>query len=145
VDSDEHSEDGHMTEDFEMRVKMMDKRMKKLVGMQKEVLPPIMGGAKDGKIAVVGWGSTKGVIDEAVEKSGNKNITSIHFKQVFPLPKNAAKLFAEFKKIIVVENNFTGQFANLLKIECVNVTDTVLKYTGEPFCVEELVENFKKL
>jgi 2-oxoglutarate ferredoxin oxidoreductase subunit alpha len=145
VDSDEHTEDGHLTEDLEMRVKMMDKRMKKLEGMQKEVLKPVISGADKGKILIVGWGSTKSVIAEALEVSGRADIATLHFKQVFPLPKNLAAYFDGAKKIIVIENNFTGQFANLLKQEGIKVTDTILKYNGEPFCMEELTEKFKKL
>jgi len=145
VDSDEHTQDGHLTEDLEMRVKMMDKRMQKLKGMQKETLAPEKGGAKKGKILVVGWGSTKSVIAEALEKSESKDIATLHFKQVYPLPKNISDYFEGAKKIIVIENNFTGQFTNLLKQEGIPVFDMILKYNGEPFCVEELTEKFKKV
>ena len=145
VDSDEHTEDGHLTENLEMRVKMMDKRMKKLSAMRKEVLKPVTGGAEKGKIVVVGWGSTKGVIAEALEASERTDISSLHFRQVWPLPNNLASYFEGVEKSIVVENNFTGQFANLLKQEGIKVSDTVLKYNGEPFCVEELTEKFKNL
>lgn len=145
VDSDEHTEDGHLTEDLEMRVKMMDKRMKKLDGMRKDVLKPVKGGAKDGKTLVVGWGSTCGAIQEALEKSERKDISSIHFKQVFPLPTDLPDYFKGAEKIVVIENNFTGQFANLLKQEGVEVSETVLKYDGEPFSVEELIETFKNI
>lgn len=145
VDSDEHTQDGHLTEDLEMRVKMMDKRMKKLEGMRKEVLLPERDGAKKGRIVVVGWGSTKGVITEALEQTERTDVSTLHFKQVYPLPKNLDAYFNGAKKIVVVENNFTGQFANLLKQEGIKVSDTILKYNGEPFCVEELVEKFKKI
>lgn len=145
VDSDEHTEDGHITEDLNVRKIMMEKRMKKLNGMRKEIFKPILSCSKKGAIAVIGWGSTKGVIDEALEKSERKDIQSFHFRQVYPLSKKTIKDFADFQKIVVVENNFTGQFANLLKQEGVNVTETILKYNGEPFCVEELAEKFLKV
>ncbi len=145
VDSDEHTEDGHLTENLEMRVQMMDKRMSKIFGMQKDVLRPVVGGTEKGKIMIVGWGSTKGVIVEALEKSERTDISTLHFKQVWPLPKNLATYFKDVEEVVVVENNFTGQFANLLKQEGIKVSDTILKYNGEPFCVEELTEKFKKL
>lgn len=145
VDSDEHTQDGHLTEDLEMRVKMMDKRMKKADGMRKEVLKPVAGGAKQGNIVVVGWGSTKGAITEGLENSKREDIRMLHFKQVYPLPKHLETYFEDAEKTIIIENNFTGQFANLLKQEGVKVTDTILKYDGEPFCVEELTKIFKGL
>lgn len=145
VDSDEHTEDGHLTEDLETRVKMTDKRMRKTESMWKEIVLPLASGSKKGKIIVVGWGSTQGVIQEALEKSGRDDISTLHFRQVYPLPKDVASYFEQAEKIIVVENNFTGQFANLLKLHGIRVTDTILKYDGEPFSTEELTEKFRKL
>jgi 2-oxoglutarate ferredoxin oxidoreductase subunit alpha len=145
VDSDEHDEAGHLTEDLELRVQMMDKRMKKLEGLRQDVLPPVRFGTENAKTMVVGWGSTRGVIEEALEKSGRQDMAALHFKQVYPLPSNMAEYFSGVEEIIVIENNFTGQFANLLKLEGIKVTGNILKYNGEPFSVEELTEKLATL
>jgi 2-oxoglutarate ferredoxin oxidoreductase subunit alpha len=145
VDSDEHDEAGHLTEDLELRVQMMDKRMKKLEGLRQDVLPPVRFGTENAKTMVVGWGSTRGVIEEALEKSGRQDMAALHFKQVYPLPSNMAEYFSGVEEIIVIENNFTGQFAQLLKLEGVNITGNILKYNGEPFSIEELTNKFTVL
>lgn len=168
VDSDEHDTTGHITEDLDMRVTMMDKRLRKEIGIRSEVLSPIItGDIKKAKTILVGWGSTKSVIVEAyermisplsldkervgvrlelgVKKTKPKSIATIHFAQVWPLPEDIEALFAKAKKVVVIENNATGQFAKLLKLEGVNVAENILKYNGEPFSVEELAEKLKSL
>ena len=65
------------------------------------------------------------------------------FKQVYPLPADTKTLFKDAKRIIVIENNFSGQFSSLLEKHGVNVSDRVVKYDGEPFSVEELVEKMQ--
>lgn len=138
VDSDEHTEDGHLTEDLKTRVDMMEKRWKKLNGMVKEVVSPAHVGSKSAKTALIGWGSTHGAILEALEKSERDDIAYFHFAQVYPLPKNIKTLFKGAKNIVVIENNYTGQFADLLEKHGVKVSDRILKYNGEPFSVEEI-------
>lgn len=145
VDSDEHTEDGHLTEDLEVRVTMMEKRMQKLIGMRQDVLVPVMSSESKGEIMLVGFGSTKGVIQEAIIRSGRTDMTALHFSQVYPLPENLSSYFEGIKKIVVIENNFTGQFAQLLKLHDVRIDETVLKYNGEPFSVEELTKKCKSL
>jgi 2-oxoglutarate ferredoxin oxidoreductase subunit alpha len=148
VGSDEHTEDGHLTECFEVRKQMMEKRMHKELLLQKELLLPVINGSLKGKIVIVGWGSTKSVITEAtsdvIDHNPKLKITTVHFKQVYPLPKNLVTIFAGAKKVIVVENNFTGQFANLLCQKGIKVATTILKYNGEPFFVEELSKKIKE-
>lgn len=144
-DSDEHTEDGHLTERLDTRVRMMDKRMKKLEGLIADVCLPVRLGAENTEMVLVGWGSTHGAITEALEKSGREDISYLHFKQVFPLPKNVKALFKNAKKVIVIENNYSGQFASLLEKHGVPVTERVVKYTGEPFGVEELTEAITKI
>lgn len=144
-DSDEHTEDGHLTEHLDTRVRMMEKRMKKLEGLVADALPPVHLGFKKAETVIVGWGSTHGAIAEALEKSGRTDIAYLHFKQVFPLPKNVKALFKGTQKIIIIENNYSGQFANLLEKHSVEVTEHVVKYNGEPFSVEEIAEKIISL
>ncbi len=144
-DSDEHTEDGHLTERLDTRVAMMDKRMKKLEGLVADVLPPVLLGAEKAETILVGWGSTHGAIAEALEKSERDDIGYLHFKQVYPLPENVKTLFKNAKKVIVIENNYSGQFANLLEKHGVKGIKRVLKYNGEPFSVEEIFERITSL
>lgn len=140
IDSDEHNEEGHITEDFDMRVKMVNKRMSKLNLIKDEAIFPEFFGDRNAKNLVVGWGSTCSVIKEALDKINNPDIAFIYFKQVYPLSKNVLEYFENAQKIICVENNFTGQFANMLKLELdICVDKKILKYNGLAFCVEELV------
>jgi 2-oxoglutarate ferredoxin oxidoreductase subunit alpha len=136
VDSDEHTEGGHITEDADIRVAMQTKRLKKHALLQEACLKPVLGGVEKSATLLVGWGSTKKSIAEAAEKLG---FAALHFKQVWPLPENVAKLFVSYEKIVVIENNASGQFAELLRREDVNVTETLLKSNGEPFDAEEIV------
>jgi 2-oxoglutarate/2-oxoacid ferredoxin oxidoreductase subunit alpha len=140
VDSDEHDEEGHITEDHSLRNKMVEKRLKKLEPIKGEISPELIGSSKY-KTLVVSWGSTKGVVKEAIENK--KGISFLHFKQVYPLPKNTLNYLKKAKKIIVVENNATGQFAKLLRREFGIESESVLKYSGLPFSVEELVKKLK--
>jgi len=144
-DSDEHTEDGHLTEDLDTRVRMMDKRMKKLEGLATDALPPVRLGAEKAETVLVGWGSTHGAIAEALEKSGRKDIAYLHFKQVYPFPVGIESWFEGARNIVVVENNYAGQFANLLEKHGAKVSKRILKYTGEPFDVEELVKQIVSL
>ncbi|QQS15391.1 MAG: 2-oxoacid:acceptor oxidoreductase subunit alpha [Candidatus Moraniibacteriota bacterium] len=143
VDSDEHTEDGHLTERLDMRVLMMDKRLKKLEGMIADVLSPVLTGNKDAETMLVGWGSTFGAIAEALEKSGRTDIAHLHFRQVYPLPANVKELFKNVKNIVVIENNYSGQFASLLEKHGLPVSERMVKYDGEPFSVEEIAEKIK--
>lgn len=145
VDSDEHTEDGHLTEDLATRVRMMDKRLGKETLMRKELLPPVAVGPEEAETILVGWGSTRGALEEALAASGRTDIRYLHFPQVWPLPARTKSLFKGAKKTIVAELNATGQFANLLKQHGVKVTDNMLQYTGEPFAADELTEKIKAL
>lgn len=146
VDSDEHDESAHITESAEMRVIMHEKRFRKMAGISEEaLLPTEIGDASQAETLIVSWGSNRGVLEEALEILGREDIAGLHFHQVYPLPKKTKALFAK-KKIIVLENNFSGQFANLLKLEYgVKIADTILKYNGDPFSVEEVVITLKKI
>lgn len=140
-DSDEHTEDGHLTERLDTRVLMMEKRMRKLDGLVRDVMPPVWFGKEEAKITCVGWGSTCGAIREAIEKSGRDDISHLHFRQVYPLPGNLKDFFKNSERIIVIENNFSGQFSVLLERHGVRVDQKILKYTGEPFSVEEISQH----
>ncbi len=146
IDSDEHDETGHITESAAVRRVMQEKRLSKLVGMKSEALmPTVIGDIEQSDVVFVTWGSNRGVIEEALSMVGDNIFSALHFHQVYPLPERGKKLFSK-KKIVVLENNATGQFANLLKLEYgVKISRTILKSDGNPFSVEEVVENLRAL
>ncbi len=148
VDSDEHDEEGHITEDVHyIRPKMVEKRLyKKLKLLEKEVLPPEFFGEEDFKILVIGWGSTRNPISEAIRELNRKDIGQLHFKQVFPLSKQAKEYFADVEKVVIIENNATSQFGKLLKQELdVSIDYQLLKFNGMPFSVEEIKKYLEEL
>jgi 2-oxoglutarate ferredoxin oxidoreductase subunit alpha len=147
TDSDEHDEEGHMIEDSETRINMMNKRLfKKLPLIQEHIAPPELYGADDPEIILVGWGSTYGVIKEIVDELiQNSKIAMIHFIEIYPLPGtydfNYMNILEKAKITICIENNATGQFAKLIRSETGFEFGTkILKYDGRPFTVESLMK-----
>jgi 2-oxoglutarate ferredoxin oxidoreductase subunit alpha len=142
VDSDEHDEDGHITEDVHViRPKMVQKRLfKRLELLKSDIIKPELFGNEDYKTLVIGWGSTYGVIKEAVEIIGRDDIAFIHFKQVYPLNEEIGEILRKAEKTIILENNATSQFSKVLKLELdFDVDERFLKYNGMPFSVEEVI------
>ena len=146
VDSDEHDEEGHITEDLDLRAKMVEKRFtKKMDKIREEVIPPELVGNEDYEILVVGWGSTYGTIKEVVNELNSDKIAFLYFKQVYPLSAETVKYLKKAHKTIIFENNISSQFGNLIKLELgFDMDETFLKYDGMPFSVEEVTEILKK-
>ena len=92
----------------------------------------------------MGWGSTYPVIREALEKVGASNTSFLHFRQVYPMHPKAAEYLERAERIIVAENNATSQLGSLLMLETgIEPDESILKYDGHPFSVEELADRFK--
>ncbi len=120
ADSHEHTEDGHMTENLSLRPKMVDKRLRKGDGIRSEAIPPDFQGDKKADLLLISWGSTKGAVEEAAVqlRSGKKKVATLHFSQVWPIvPDTFIKHLEQSKKVICVESNATGQFAQLIRRE----------------------------
>lgn len=146
VDSDEHDVEGHITEDLDFRTEIVDKRLRKLDSIKKEIEPPELIGEEKYKTMVIGWGSTYYGIKEALRRIGDKNISFLHYKQVYPLHTDTRKYIEKADRTIVVENNATGQFAKLIKMETgIQIDYSILKYNGLPFGVEEIVKRLKEI
>ena len=139
VDSDEHDQTGHITEDFSLRIKMVKKRLKRIEDITFESLKPTIIG-KGNEIIIIGWGSTFETIKEAVEKIDNKKIKYLHYEQLYPIYPGTKDLLKSAKKIIVIEGNATGQFAELIKKETNKEVIKILKYNGLQFFVEEVMQ-----
>lgn len=147
--SDEHTEEGHITESAEVRTAMMRKRMEKLEGMRRESKPPEVLPPDDGDLVLLGWGSTWGAMREAVDLLRSENIRArmFHYCDVYPLAREGlADRIGENARVIGVEGNYTGQFADLFQLETgIPVTDRILKYDGRPFSAEEIARRVRDL
>jgi len=146
TDSDEHDEDGHLIEDASMRVQMVDKRLfRKMPLVRSEIAPPVFYGESRPDVILVGWGSTYGIMKEAIHAlSGTVKIAMLHFSEIFPFPSNRELDYLEIlekaKMTICVEQNASGQFARLMKSETgFEFTGKINRYDGRPFLVEELI------
>ena len=144
VDSDEHDEEGLITESFDMRVQMHEKRLNKAKLMEEDIVQPYVVGNKDEKNLIIAWGSTYGVLNELI--ADKPDWTLMHFEQVYPLPLGLEERLAKAEKIVVIENNATGQFANLLQMTYgIKLPKRILKYNGEPFFIDELEVKFTEV
>lgn len=149
VDSDEHNEFGRIDESAENRKKMVDKRHKKIEGVIAELEEPWEIGVDDFNTLIVSWGSTYGVVKEAVEilnEKGNK-IKALSYGDIFPLPLGK---FSEYHKkadkYIVIEMNRDGQLEGLIRQEALVKADHLInKYDGRDFYLEELVERIEEV
>jgi 2-oxoglutarate ferredoxin oxidoreductase subunit alpha len=147
ADSDEHTEDGKITEDLGLRVRMVEKRLRKLEGLRKEAVMPTRFGDRRATTVLVSWGSNRQIVQEAVEvlRAEGVSVSSAHFGQVYPITPSMARGLAR-KRLICIENNATGQFEQLLRRELgLKAAHRILKYNGECFTVAELVERVKKM
>lgn len=148
-DSYEHDEKGHDTESAFFGKEMMDKRMKKLNGFEKDIMEPEILGIPYSEIMIVSWGSTYGSLKEAIKKLNDEdiNIFALHFNYIWPLPqKHLEKFSSRVKKIITVEHNYTGQLAKLIKQETgISVTDRITGYDGRQMSPEEIYTRLKEV
>jgi len=149
ADSDEHDERGAITESAEIRNRMMEKRMKKLEGLARELREPEFTGAEDFEALVIGWGSTWGPIREALNllnARGGKRYAALIFSDVYPLPtKLLTEKAAKAKELVNVEQNFTGQLAKLIRMETgIRMSQSVLKYDGRQISGREIADELSK-
>lgn len=147
VDSDEHTEEGHITEDAAIRTKMVEKRFyKKMAGLSKEIEKPTAYNLKGAKVILVGFGSTFGVMREVCEVSKSRKIGFVHLSQVWPFPsKEVLRQLKGARKTITVENNAAGQLARLIRRETgIKIDKSILKFDGRSFNLDFLLERLKK-
>ncbi|MBB5171999.1 2-oxoacid:acceptor oxidoreductase subunit alpha [Texcoconibacillus texcoconensis] len=147
----EHNEEGKTSESPVNRQQQMDKRMRKLATINDHFDRPVWKDRRheDADLLIVGINSTKGTIQEAIprlEEEGLK-VNHAHVRLVHPFP--GEELQAEMekaKKVVVVENNATGQLTQLIKMNVnANHIESVLKYDGNPFIPTEIYSECKEL
>lgn len=140
-DSDEHDEQGHLTEDLPTRAAMAEKRWRKFPLMEKEFAPPGIEGDKSAGTILVGWGTSATIAEETSKILSAKGLKSafVKYERIWPLAVNPV-LLDEHRQIVVIENNFTGQFARLLAEKGVRVKMKINRFDGLPFFPEELAQ-----
>lgn len=144
VDSDEHDENGHITESAEIRKTMVEKRMKKLDLLSKELIEPEFIGNVEFNTLILAWGSVDGPLKEAINmlnQNSEEKYAALIFGDIWPLPQESLKKYAKrAKRIINIEQNATGQLAGIIsevtRIEC---TESLLKYDGRQISSEEIL------
>jgi 2-oxoglutarate ferredoxin oxidoreductase subunit alpha len=145
----EHDEAGRPSESTSNRKKMMDKRLRKLDELKITNPIHLHSPHAEPDLLIVGMGSTGGTIDQARLRLNGEGVTSNHMtvRQMHPFPTEL--ILAEIekaKKVLVFENNATGQLANLMKLHCGNHDKILnaLKYDGSPFLPSEVFEECAK-
>lgn len=150
ANSDEHDQFGFSTEDAIERKEMFDKRMRKMIPLEKEISKPQMiRQFENAPLTVITFGSLKMVMMQAIEWLENEGIqiNYCNLNWLSPFPVNfISDLIARSKKTLIIENNATSQLASLIKKETgKGISDVYLKYDGRPFFPEEIVDKVKSL
>lgn len=145
----EHDETGKPVERADNRKSQMDKRMAKLKPFT--IKQPFISliRSENPDVLLFGFNSTRGAIEEAAEKLSAEGlkVNHLHLRLLHPFPTKEIKPYAEAaKRIVVIEQNATGQLAKLLKmnIGLADRIDSVLKYDGTPFLPDELYRRIKE-
>jgi len=148
TDADEHDEAGHLIEDAGMRTAQVQKRLRKLFSLKKEIDPPKLYGPKKAETTLIGWGSTFGAIHEAVDilRKEGASVNMLHLNELWPFQAEAvADVIGRSHHSYVIENNATGQLAKLIRAETgKEVSGRILKYDGRPFSPAYIAEAVRK-
>ncbi len=148
VATDEHDEDGVLISDEfthpHKRRRSVEKRARKFRGVAADVPPPTLEGPEDAEVTLVGWGSTYGVIREAIEILAEQGVVANQFaiKWIVPFHGEVVdEVLSNAKKVLIVENNHSGQFARYMRSETgFSAHGHIRKYDGEPFQPHHVVE-----
>jgi 2-oxoglutarate ferredoxin oxidoreductase subunit alpha len=145
--SDEHDPQGHITEGIENRIAMMRKRMGKLETAAREIPQEFkwkLHGPQSADLTLVGWGSTKGAILDAIPEleSEGRTVNFLQLRMMRPFPaEEVGKILASARRTVLVEANYTAQLGALLREHTgVEMQHRILKYDGRPFSRNEVVE-----
>ena len=152
--TDEHDEDGVLLSDVYTdtvrRKKMVDKRVRKMSRLLDHLPALKLEGPAKAEVTLVGWGSTWGVITEAVERLNQERhidqSPAVQVPRTLTRREVARQVLGQSKRIIVVENNQSGQFARHLRAETgITAHAHIRKYDGEPFEPKHIVAAVKEI
>jgi 2-oxoglutarate ferredoxin oxidoreductase subunit alpha len=146
--SDEHDEYGYLTEEPAICKAMNDKRMRKLEYVARETPEPKLHGPVHADMTIIGWGSTKGSVLDALPLLQAHGITA-NFLQIYcmwPFPSGALSRALDAAKLAVcLEQNATGQMAALIREQTGKSVQSLLKYDGRQWTPEQVVAAVEKL
>jgi 2-oxoglutarate ferredoxin oxidoreductase subunit alpha len=144
TDCDEHDEAGHLTEDARERTAQVQKRLRKLIPLEKELSTPQRYGSRGAETTLIGWGSTYGAIREAVDilRKEDLSVNMLHLNELWPFPAKAVTdAIKKARNSYVIESNATGQLARLVEAEMGRgVSGQILKFDGRPFTPAYIAE-----
>ncbi|MBW7835296.1 MAG: 2-oxoacid:acceptor oxidoreductase subunit alpha [Sphingomonadales bacterium] len=132
---------GHISYDAANHQRMTETRRNKVLGIANDIpLQTTESGNSSGKLAVVGWGSTYGAIEQAVRRARKDglDVSHIHLRYIWPLPRNLGELLRGFEKVIVPEMN-TGQLLTVLRSEYLVPAQGLNKISGQPFKIADIL------
>ncbi|MEE8436029.1 MAG: 2-oxoacid:acceptor oxidoreductase subunit alpha [bacterium] len=156
-----HFRDGKIRYDYQANQESHRMRSRKLAALQKTLKPPALYGDEEGDLLVVGWGSTRGVIEEAVDRvrAEGARVSSINIQFLNPLPPGLKKIFSRFGKVLAVELNYSddwgdplideesrrySQLALLLRAHTLVDVDCFSRVPGRPFMPSEVYGAIRK-
>jgi len=131
---------GHINYEPSNHQKMTDVRKAKIDGIANHIPEQdVAAGNTSGRLAVVGWGSTYGPIHQAVRRARAKghDVSHIHIRHIWPLPRNLGELLRGFDRVIVPEMN-TGQLKTVLRDQYLVDAKPINKVSGQPFRIAEI-------
>lgn len=155
--SDEHLPDGSVAEGGEEASAMYAKRMRKLESLASELPEPLLldpngdelDSTTDVDTVIVGWGAAKNSLLDALKASPDniRSVAYLHYEYLWPLnTSKLGQLAADGKRLILLENNYTGQLGKLIRQQTgINITEKWLKWNGRPFYVEEIIEKLNTI
>ena len=134
-------ETGDVSYDPENHEKMVKLRAEKIMRVQQEIPPTTVYGEQEGDVLILGWGSTKGAIEEAVERLTAKGhaVGAVMLRHVWPLPPDLESVIDRYDRVVVPELN-NGQLIRLLRDQYVRDFVPLNKIQGRPFRAEEIVD-----
>ena len=148
TDCDEHDEEGHLTEDAAQRTAQVQKRLRKISPLNKEIGTLRKHGSREPETTLIGWGSSYGAVHEAVDilRKEGASVNMLHLNELWPFPTKAVvDAVGSARNSYVVENNATGQLAQLIKTQTgYDVTGRILKFDGRPFTPAYIAEAVRK-
>jgi 2-oxoglutarate ferredoxin oxidoreductase subunit alpha len=155
-----HDRNGKACYDSERNQRAHQMRSRKLAALQKGLQPPVVYGNEEGDLLLVGWGSTRGAIEEAVDlaRSEGFSVSSVNIQFLSPLPPGLEEMFSHFRKVITVELNYSddledplitpenrryGQLALVLRAATLHDIDCYAKVPGRPIMPIEIYEEIQ--
>jgi 2-oxoglutarate ferredoxin oxidoreductase subunit alpha len=138
----EKDTDGNISYEPDNHQAMTDQRHQKVLNVADTYPPTEVVGEAEGDLIVLGWGSSKGIITQAVTDSrqAGRKVSRMHLRNVWPLPKDLNEILTGFKAILVPEMNM-GQLTRVLRSEMPQHNFiSYSKVTGQPFLVSEITD-----